>query len=194
MPTTLLLTLTLGSLNLEWNNPRPTVFVNVVKHVLLNLHMLKCKNKSLVKTTATNTYQIKREARSCRETNLTSSCSQVQNARVHLPLCQKSITTIYLHIFLYFITKYTLLPKSHIFIDTIQCKCFFMLSKFWVHNNKSSNKHQHSVYLGKRRRANRMRTAYDNLTPLHQDAWSNRALQNSCCFTLKYWLSHMPWN
>ena len=94
------------------------------KQLLLNLHVLKCKNKRLVKTTATNMYQIKREARSCRETNLTSSCSQVQNARVHLPLCQKSITTIYLHTFLYVITKYTLLPKSRIFVDTIWCKCF----------------------------------------------------------------------
>jgi len=130
-------------------------------------------------------YQIKREARSCRKTNLTSSCSQVQNARVHLPLFQKSITTIYLYIFLYVITKYTLLPKSRIFIHTIQCKCFFeLLSKCWIYN-KSSNRHQHSVYLGTRRRANRMRSSYDTLTPLHQDVRPNRSTANFLLFHMK---------
>lgn len=118
MPITLLLTLTLGSLNLKWKNPRPTVFVGVVQICAPESARAECKNKRLVKTTATNTYQTKREARSCRKTNLTSSCSQVQDARVHLPLCQKLITNIYLHIFLYFITKYILYFLNHVSLLT----------------------------------------------------------------------------
>lgn len=191
---TLLWTLTLGSLNLEWkNNPRPFL-QGSYKQLLLNLHVLKCKNKRLVKTTATNMYQIKREARSCRETNLTSSCSQVQNARVHLPLFQKSITTIYLHIFLYVITKYTLLPKSRIFIDTIQCKRFLSccLNVGFITKVPTDISVVSTWVQGEEQ------TEWEApMIPSHQIIKMydlTGALQTSCCFIRKYYLTHMHWS